>query len=615
MADKIPIRGGFNGGSLTGLAQFASGDTLGVAHGGTGVVTIGSNQLLTGNGTSAITSESNLTFDGSTLATTAFTATGNVSLDGGTFIFNESGADKDFRVEGDTDANLFIADASTDRIGIGTATPSHLVDIEGVGHAATCFVSADLCATTKVVAPALCIGSQYVLPTADGSAGQLMCTDGSGALAFATAASAGISWDGSTANGVATFKDADEATVESNLTFTGTTLTVNIGASNDDNLILSADQGWNPKLTYTEGGAVKAGIEYDGGACKMRIQTGGTTNAIVIDCNQKVGIGTTTPANLLEIYGTGNMARLHGSSGTEASMLFTPATNSAWQLGPGVLDACTFQIYANSPNKSRLTLMEIGGSMGVGDNSAYSGGTALPNGAPPVDSTSATILKVDGGINVDAALQVSGYNDSHGLDIWTDVSIGDVYFDQRGDHDNYDFRFRTRTTGTPINAFTITGAGVISKSSGSFKIDHPLPEKTDTHHLVHSFVEGPQADLLYRGTATLSNGTATVNIDTAARMTDGTFVALNGNVQAFTTNESGFDAVRGSVSGNVLTITSIDDTSTATINWLVVGERHDPHMVSAGTTWTDNDGRVITEPIKEEDPNRMTPARQEAESA
>ena len=98
-------------------------------------------------------------------------------------------------------------------------------------------------------------------------------------------------------------------------------------------------------------------------------------------------------------------------------------------------------------------------------------------------------------------------------------------------------------------------------------------------------------------------------------MTDGTFVALNGNVQAFTTNESGFDAVRGSVSGNVLTITSIDDTSTATINWLVVGERHDPHMVSAGTTWTDNDGRVITEPIKEEDPNRMTPARQEAESA
>ena len=45
----------------------------------------------------------------------------------------------------------------------------------------------------------------------------------------------GISWDGSTANGVATYKDADEATVESNLTFDGSTLavtgTVNISGS------------------------------------------------------------------------------------------------------------------------------------------------------------------------------------------------------------------------------------------------------------------------------------------------------------------------------------------------------------------------------------------------
>jgi hypothetical protein len=32
----------------------------------------------------------------------------------------------------------------------------------------------------------------------------------------------GISWDGSTANGIATFKDADEATVEANFTFDGT---------------------------------------------------------------------------------------------------------------------------------------------------------------------------------------------------------------------------------------------------------------------------------------------------------------------------------------------------------------------------------------------------------
>ena len=178
MADKVPIRAGLDGSSVTGLAIFASGETIGIAHGGTGLATVGSNQLVTGNGTSAMTSESNLTFDGSTLKSTgAVCATGNLvvggntSLDGGTFTFNDSGADVDFRIEGDSEANLFVADASVDRIGIGTATPSHLVDIEGVAHAATCFVSADVCATTKVVTPALCVGSQYALPAADGSAG------------------------------------------------------------------------------------------------------------------------------------------------------------------------------------------------------------------------------------------------------------------------------------------------------------------------------------------------------------------------------------------------------------------------------------------------------------
>src|SRR6056300_432196 len=44
--------------------------TLSVARGGTGATTFTSNTLLTGNGTSAIQAESNLTFDGSTLAVT-----------------------------------------------------------------------------------------------------------------------------------------------------------------------------------------------------------------------------------------------------------------------------------------------------------------------------------------------------------------------------------------------------------------------------------------------------------------------------------------------------------------------------------------------------------------
>ncbi len=142
----------------------------------------------------------------------------------------------------------------------------------------------------------------------------------------------------------------------------------------------------------------------------------------------------------------------------------------------------------------------------------------------------------------------------------------------------------------------VSTSGSLSKGSGSFKIDHPLPAKTDTHHLVHSFVEAPQADNIYRGSVDLVGGSATVNIDTAAGMTDGTFVLLNTNVQCFTSNESGWTAIKGSVSGNTLTITAQDNSCTDTISWMVVGERHDQHMKD--TDWTDSDGKVIVEPEK-----------------
>ena len=65
--------------------------------------------------------------------------------------------------------------------------------------------------------------------------------------------SSGISFDGSTANGVLTFKDSDEATVEANLTFDGTDLSVAAGgkisvdevegkSNNTNTLLLNDDQ-------------------------------------------------------------------------------------------------------------------------------------------------------------------------------------------------------------------------------------------------------------------------------------------------------------------------------------------------------------------------------------
>ncbi len=50
-------------------------------------------------------------------------------------VVNESGAAHDTRIEGDSDANLLVAKASTDRVGIGTNAPAEKLQVAGVVRA------------------------------------------------------------------------------------------------------------------------------------------------------------------------------------------------------------------------------------------------------------------------------------------------------------------------------------------------------------------------------------------------------------------------------------------------------------------------------------------------
>jgi hypothetical protein len=52
-------------------------------------------------------------------------------------VFNDGGTNYDFRIEGDTNANLFFVDASTDRVGIGTTSPRQLLTLGGVAATST----------------------------------------------------------------------------------------------------------------------------------------------------------------------------------------------------------------------------------------------------------------------------------------------------------------------------------------------------------------------------------------------------------------------------------------------------------------------------------------------
>ena len=116
-------------------------------------------------------------------------------------------------------------------------------------------------------------------------------------------------------------------------------------------------------------------------------------------------------------------------------------------------------------------------------------------------------------------------------------------------------------------------SGSIVATSKLFDIVHPV--KGGTNRLAHSCIESPKADLIYRGKTALVAGIATVDINTTNEMSAGTFEALVDNVQCFTTNETGWTAIKGSVTGGSLTIQAKTASCTDTISWMVVGERKD----------------------------------------
>jgi len=252
-----------------------------------------------------------------------------------------------------------------------------------------------------------------------------------------------------------------------------------------------------------------------------------------------------------------------------------------------------FQIFGDNASKGSLSLRR-------GSNDAQGVFVTIVKSRSSTDGTSGVCLNgdeigriifqaADGNDLASSACEIAAIVDGS---CGTDDTPGKLVFKTTADGAS------ATTERMSINSSgAVSIVGSLSKGSGSFKIDHPMPEKTDTHHLVHSFVEAPQADLIYRGKVDLVDGSATVNIDTAAGMTEGTFVALNRDLQCFTSNESGWTNVRGSVSGNILTIEAEDNNSSDTISWLVIGERQDQHMYD--TEWTDENGKVIVEPLKE----------------
>ena len=144
--------------------------------------------------------------------------------------------------------------------------------------------------------------------TGESGGNKFLREDGDGTCSWQTVSGGGgISWDGSTANGVATYKDADEATVESNLTFDGTDLSI----ASTGKVILGGGDSY-----ILESSADVLDL-YAGGDLMLRLTENAATGN-KIDC-------TTNPVGFTQFEPTYNVTHTivsFNASGNKAFMTF-----------------------------------------------------------------------------------------------------------------------------------------------------------------------------------------------------------------------------------------------------------------------------------------------------
>jgi hypothetical protein len=313
------------------------------------------------------------------------------------------------------------------------------------------------------------------------------------------------------------------------------------------------------------------------------LESGNTTAPLErmrISGTGRVGIGTTSPQAKLHVYPTNTL-------NTEIQMLnFAPSFTEGY-LGISATSTMINAVGADLRFKGRVYV-----SPGVGQdhevmclkpNGEIGIGTDSPDGLldilGPADEGQHKLRLRDSNTNltfrVGLKAGTSGYQNG-----WTTI-------DPNG--------------GGGLAIYDVVYvAGTLSVSSTkNFLIDHPL--QPTTKKLIHTAVESPRVDLIYRGTTQLKDGRAIVNIDRqcvgdeSCAMEDGTFEALCRDPVYYLQNTTDFNRLIGTIDKNLLTIISEDVNSIAIVNWMVVAERKDRDIVEA--TQTNDNGRLNTEII------------------
>jgi len=196
--------------------------------------------------------------------------------------------------------------------------------------------------------------------------------------------------------------------------------------------------------------------------------------------NGRVGIGTASPSEALEIAG-GNLIFNSGQEGGASSRDITiqPSNNYADYsiITLGINDYndetgyIAFSTRRGSPTWATTEAMRIDSSGNVGI------GTDEPAHKLTVAGTTNVGISVYSSDNSDDPyIELAGSNGNtttEGMKIYYDDSSPNTWFDSMFNNDSYGFRFRTKVAGAPVNALTILGSGKvgIGDTSPDYKLD------------------------------------------------------------------------------------------------------------------------------------------------
>jgi len=137
------------------------------------------------------------------------------------------------------ETNLLYLDVTNSRVGIGTSEPATALHVNGTLRASSVNVN-----------------NAYTFPTSDGSANQILKTDGAGNVSFANDSGAVTALNNATANELVTIgSTTTELDAEANLTFDGSTLAVT-----GTQTITNTTTGDSLLLTTTEDSATAAPV-------------------------------------------------------------------------------------------------------------------------------------------------------------------------------------------------------------------------------------------------------------------------------------------------------------------------------------------------------------------